>query len=276
MAPALFRSRSIMLLAAVMLLISYCASLSSTGVGRVKRYVVESGQLPQAFDGFRLAFISDIHYPSLFGKKRLPKLVDALSGIGPDMLLLGGDYVTDSDSVDVLFAALGSLEAPYGTYAVLGNHEKGNETAVLRSMAKYGIRALEDEVCTVEKDGEAIFVTGVVDSFCEDAGYCPVEFVVENEFVILLAHTPDYAERVSAPADLVLSGHTHGGQVSLFGIYTPVKNSIYGSRFLRGRNVTTAGSTIITTNGVGTSRKKLRFCVPSEIVVVELRSLDVE
>lgn len=272
----LSRLWSIVILAAVMLLISSCASLSSTGVGRVKHYVVENRQLPQAFDGFRLAFISDIHYPSLFGKSRLPKLVNALEGIEADMLLLGGDYVTDNDSIDALFAALGSVDVPYGIFAVLGNHERNNGAAIMSSMDKFGIRVLGDSICTLERDGESIFVAGVMDSFSEGPRLCPAGLVAQEEFVILLAHTPDYAERVSSPADLVLSGHTHGGQVSILGVYTPVKNSIYGSRFLKGRNVTTAGSVMITTNGVGTSRRKLRFCVPSEIVVVELRCLGEE
>ena len=70
---------------------------------------------------------------------------------------------------------------------------------------------------------------------------------------------------------IILCGHTHGGQVSLFGLYTPVKNSSYGTRFLRGRNRTSSGATIITTNGVGTSRRKVRFCVPSELVYITLK-----
>jgi predicted MPP superfamily phosphohydrolase len=93
----------------------------------------------------------------------------------------------------------------------------------------------------------------------------------ETPPVILLAHDPECRWNLRKYKwDLLLSGHTHGGQVSLFGIYTPFKNSAYGSRFLRGRNRTTGGVDVITTNGVGTSRRKVRFCVPSEIVVVTL------
>ena len=114
-------------------------------------------------------------------------------------------------------------------------------------------------------------MAGVRDSFvCDSVATSAVSNDVSEAFVILLAHTPDYAERSQSRADLVLSGHTHGGQVSLFGIYTPVKNTGYGTRFLRGLNKTTYGSTIITTNGVGTSRRKVRFCVPSEIVIITL------
>lgn len=262
--------KTTVLLAAAMLLISSCASLSRSGVGRVKHYTFASSQVPPAFDGCRLAFISDTHYPSLFNGKRLPKLVGSLNELKPDILLLGGDYVTEKDSLDALFSALGRVDAPFGRYAVIGNHERGIEKLAAASMEKNGIEYLDDELVALQREGDVLYLAGVKDSFSDTLQACPSSKVPASEFVILLAHTPDYAERTSAVADLVLSGHTHGGQVSLFGLYTPVKNSAYGSRFLRGMNRSGSGATVITTNGVGTSRRKIRFCVPSEIVVVTL------
>lgn len=263
----------IMLSAAVMLLISSCATLSGNGVGRVKRYTVESKRVPRGFDGFKVAFISDLHYPSLFTEKRLGKVVACLDREEPDILLLGGDYVTDNDSIDALFGALRGVKAEFGTCAVMGNHERGNRERVVAAMQREGIVLLDDASMELVKGNESMFVVGVDDSFCYDSLALSSAGKVDSEaFVILLAHTPDYAELSSTTADLVLSGHTHGGQVSLFGVYTPVRNSRYGTRFLRGRNRTSSGSTVITTNGVGTSRRKIRFCVPSEIVIVTLKS----
>ena len=118
----LSRLWSIVILAAVMLLISSCASLSSTGVGRVKHYVVENRQLPQAFDGFRLAFISDIHYPSLFDRSRLKKLTRKLQKESPDILLLGGDYVTSATFLNELFDSLSAVHPADGVYAVYGGY----------------------------------------------------------------------------------------------------------------------------------------------------------
>lgn len=262
-----------LVLAAVMLLISSCATLSGSGVGRVKRYEVESGQLPSQFDGYTVAFVSDLHYPSLFSPKRLAKLVRHMNGISPDLLLLGGDYVTDNAYIDELFSSISSVKTADGRYAVLGNHEKRNGELISSAMNKSGIVLLSDDTVHIRRGGESIYLAGVEDSFKFDSTKVqPAEMVDAAAFVMLLCHTPDYAERSSTTADLVLSGHTHGGQVSLLGIYTPVRNSAYGTRFLRGRNRTSEGSTVITTNGVGTSRKKVRFCVPSEIVVVTLRS----
>jgi predicted MPP superfamily phosphohydrolase len=87
-------------------------------------------------------------------------------------------------------------------------------------------------------------------------------------------HTPDYAEQVPIPnSDLVLAGHTHGGQVTLFGLYAPVVPSAYGQRFRSGLRHTTAGIPVIITNGIGTSRKSVRLFAPSEVVLIRLVAL---
>ena len=264
-----------MILAAAMLLISSCASLSPNGVGRVKRYTFAEEGVPEQLDGWKIAFISDLHYPSLFTPKRLKKLVGRLQKESPDMLLLGGDYVTETDSIDVLFESLSAVGPCMDTYAVLGNHDMRNESLIRQSMDKYGVELLDGKAsCTELLDvGGGYAVAGVYDSFADDTLFAQyVEQIADSGFLIFLSHTPDFVERHSITADLAFAGHTHGGQVSLFGLYTPVKNTHYGRRFLRGRNRTTNGTTVITTNGVGTSRRKVRFCVPSEIVVVTLKS----
>lgn len=254
-----------------MVLLSSCASFSSSGVGRVKRYSFTDETVPDEFDGYKIAFISDIHYPSLFTQPRLKKLTRKLRKESPDILLLGGDYVTSPSFLDELFDSLSAVITPDGTFAVLGNHERRNKESVIQTMSYYDVKLLADTVVAIERNGAFIYLAGVYDSFtCDSLVVQPAETVDDEEFVILLCHTPDYAERSSTTADLVFSGHTHGGQVSLFGLYTPVKNTQYGNRFLRGRNTTTSGSTVITTTGVGTSRRKVRFCVPSEIVFVVL------
>ena len=254
------------------LLLSSCASLSPNGVGSVKHYSFADEAIPKQFDGYKVAFISDIHYPSLFTQKRLAKLTHKLQKESPDMLLLGGDYVTSESFLDELFDSISSINPTDGIFAVLGNHERRYMEPVVQAMADYGVVLLADTVVAIERDGDAIYLAGIYDSFTYDSlAVQPTERVGDDEFVMLLCHTPDYAERSSTTADIVFSGHTHGGQVSLFGLYTPVKNTRYGTRFLRGMNRSTSGASVITTTGVGTSRRKVRFCVPSEIVFVTLK-----
>lgn len=255
----------------VIMLLSSCASLSPNGVGRIKHYSLGNESLPKEFCGYKIAFISDIHYPSLFTHKKLGKVVNKLRNEQPDVLLLGGDYVTSDKYINELFDSLSVVKPTDGVFAVLGNHERRNENLIREAMKSRGVVLLADSVATVKRGDEKVLFAGVYDSFNYDSLVVqPAEAVSDDEFVILLCHTPDYAERSSTTADIVFSGHTHGGQVSLLGLYTPVKNTQYGNRFLRGRNVTTSGATVITTTGVGTSRRKVRFCVPSEIVFVTL------
>lgn len=255
----------------VAILFASCATLSSTGVGRIKRYEVMSERLPQEFDGCQIAFISDIHYPSKFTRKRLAKVVRKLRDLRPQMLLLGGDYVTADDYIDELFDSLATVKSDYGIYAVLGNHEFSRRSVIEKAMSRRGIILLKDEARPLTSDS-AVYIAGVANPFKVDSTtVSPSAAVADSAYTILLVHTPDYAQMVYAPAEIVLSGHTHGGQVSLFGLYTPVKNTRYGTRFLRGMNSTDRGVSVVTTNGIGTSRRKIRFCVPSEIVVVTLR-----
>ena len=261
-----------MKLLAFLLLFSSCASFSGMGVGRVKRYTIDSDRLPASFDGAQIAFISDLHYPSLFTAERLQKLVRKVRKLSPDALVMGGDYTPGEEYLDTLFSPFSSLEIPCGIYAVAGNHDKRRKAAVAASMERAGIIFLADSCGLLTKNGEQLCVAGVGNSMAvEDGALAMLSALPDSLFTILLAHAPDFAQDAQVAVDLVLSGHTHGGQVSLFRLYTPVKNTKYGTRFLTGLNRTSKGVPVITTNGVGTSRRKLRFCAPSEIVLVRLR-----
>ena len=261
--------RYIFLSTTILLLFSSCASLSKSGVGRIKEYTIK-GSIPQSFDGTKVVFISDIHYPSKFTRKRLGKMMRQLRKTAPDILLLGGDYVTSNEYISELFDSLSSIKTTYGIYAVLGNHEHSRAGLIDSIATFYGIKMLNDEIVAVGNDSSKIHIAGIKNSFNTKSTVEAAHSDDKKTFTILIAHTPDYAQDVNATANLVLSGHTHGGQVSLFGLYTPVKNTHYGTRFLRGKNYTDSGVPVITTNGVGTSRRKVRFCVPSEIVIINL------
>lgn len=252
------------------LLFVSCATLSPNGVGRVKHYKVDNNCLPDEFDGFTFAFISDIHYPSKFTRKRLGKVVRRMREENPQMLLLGGDYVTADRYIDELFDSLSTIKTEYGTYAVLGNHEFHRSDKIESAMNEYGIYLLLDETVEIRGDSSCIYLSGIRNPFIVENRSFTGE-LPDSLFSIVLSHTPDYAQDIDIRADIVLSGHTHGGQVSLLGLYAPVTNSHYGSRFLSGLNYTDSNVPVITTNGVGTSRRKIRFCVPSEILFITLR-----
>lgn len=260
-------------------LLSSCATATFSkykGIGRIKTYHFVSEDLPQAFDGFRVAFATDFHYESRFNRKRLPALVEAIRSVSPDVLLLGGDYRgREGGDVGELFRALEKVDAPFGTYAVMGNHERGENDSLVRiAMKETGVKLLEHVVDTITINGERVIIAGIRNPFdLSRNGVSPTLSLSPDDFVIMITHTPDYVEDVDiSNTDLALAGHTHGGQVSLFNRWSPAKFSKYGNRFITGKKYNSAGIPVIISNGIGTSRKDIRLFTPSEIVLVILET----
>lgn len=269
---------STILLTAMMLLTS-CATASFSrykAIGRIKTYHISSKDVPDSFNGFRIAFATDFHYESRFSRKRLPALVDAINSVNADVLLLGGDYRgRNGGDLDELFSALSHIKTTFGTLAVMGNHERGeNDTLTRNAMAQTGVRLLEHATDTIRKGNDFILITGIRNPFdLKKNGISPTLSLKPEDFVIMLTHTPDYVEDTDiSNTDLALAGHTHGGQVSLFKKWTPAKFSKYGNRFLTGKKYNSKGIPVIISNGLGTSRKDIRLFTPSEVVLIILES----
>ena len=246
-----------------------------SGINRVRYYEFTHRDVPESFEGFRMAFISDLHYKSLFKKRELDNLVKLLTTLNADVLLMGGDYHEGCEYVAELFEALARVKTPMGTYGVLGNndYERCYED-VVREMEKNGMRVLEHKVDTLRRGDDQILLAGVRNPFdLVNNGVSPTQALSPNDFVVMLVHTPDYVEDVSvANTDLALAGHTHGGQVRLFG-YAPIIPSHYGSRFLTGLKHNSAKMPMIVTNGIGTSNTPIRMGAPSEVVIITLHRL---
>lgn len=246
-----------------------------TGIDRVVKYDFTHRDVPEAFEGFRIAFISDLHYKSLFKEKGLNDLVRLLIAQKADVLLMGGDYQEGCEYVEPLFAALSRVKTPMGTYGVMGNNDYERcHDDIVRTMEHYGMRVLEYAVDTLRKDGQQIIIAGVRNPFdLTRNGVSPTLALSPRDFVILLVHTPDYIEDVSIEnTDLALAGHTHGGQVRIFGV-APILNSHYGNRFLTGLAYNSAKIPLIVTNGIGTSQMPIRIGAPAEIIMITLHRL---
>ena len=244
------------------------------GISRIRNYHFYHRDVPKEFDGFRIAFISDLHYKSLFKEKGLNSLVRLLNDEHVDALLLGGDYQEGCEYVRPLISALAKVNTTKGIYAVMGNndYERCHEL-IIDEMQRNGIHVLEHKVDTLRRNGQQIIIAGVRNPFdLKENGKSPTLGLSPTDFVILLTHTPDYAEDVPITyTDLVLAGHTHGGQITLFG-YAPVLPSHYGQRFRTGLKTNSSHIPLIITNGIGTSRKNMRLFAPSEVVIIELHN----
>jgi predicted MPP superfamily phosphohydrolase len=247
----------------------------------VKEYTFASPDLPANFDGTRIVLVTDIHRGPFLSQSRVRALVDRVNALQPDIVVLGGDYVYRGTGYAAsCFAELERLRAPLGRFAVLGNHDYGNydnggdgPAPVIRAIKDAGITFLRDQAVWVEKDGERIRIGGVSDYGVDKPQLAPIlEGTSSSDFMLLVSHNPDYAEKLPAGAvDLVLSGHTHGGQVTFFGLWAFHVPSAYGQKYRTGL-VTTKATTVIVSNGIGTSTiPPIRLFARPQIVVITLR-----
>jgi predicted MPP superfamily phosphohydrolase len=249
---------------------------------RVKEYAFTDPDLPAAFDGTRIVLLTDIHRGPFFSQARVAALVERVNALEPDLLVLGGDYVfTDTGYAQSCFAELKNLRAPLGCFAVLGNHDYeeyggdiGDPSPVIEAIAGAGITLLREDGVWIEHEGTRIRIGGVSDYTEDFPVLAPtLEGTSEDDFVLLVSHNPDFAETLPAGAvDLVLAGHTHGGQVTFFGLWAPYLPSEYGQKYRTGV-VVTENTTVIVSNGIGTSTiLPIRLFARPQIVVITLES----
>lgn len=234
-----------------------------------------SSDIPDSFDGFKIVFVSDIHHGPAFSRDRVRSAVDRINGLLPDLILLGGDYVQrDPKYIQPCMEELGRLNAKYGVMAVMGNHDHWESTEETRKwIQREGITLLDNTSRWIDISGERIKIGGVGDLYTDIQDLeLTVKDVRKEDFVILMSHNPDYAERLDTDRiDLMLSGHTHGGQVTFFGLWAPLLPSSFGQKYRTGL-VETENTRVLVSNGVGTVTPPLRFFARPQINVIKLQA----
>ena len=248
-------------------------------------YTVSSGRLPEAFDGYRIAHISDLHNTEM-GKDN-DKLLNMLREAKPDIIAITGDLI-DSRNTDIDIAlqiTKAAMEiAP--CYYVTGNHEaRVSEFDKLKEgMIELGVAVLEDGRINLEQSGETISLLGVNDpSFQTDYLFGDSETVVqsklheitnqEDTYTILLSHRPELFEvYTESKVDLVLSGHAHGGQFRLpFAGGLVVPNQGLFPKYDAGL-YTEENTNMVVSKGIGNSILPFRFNNRPEVILIELQS----
>jgi len=230
-------------------------------------------RLPRELDGFRIVHLSDIHHSPFTSRQQIERAVTTATRLQPDIIALTGDYISKEREYAAPCAELlGRLEARHGVYAVLGNHDHWTDAALITDLFRAeGITVLVNQGMRFEKNGASFWLAGVDDTMVglEDlplalAGSC------EEEMKLVLAHNPIILRRAArAGVDLVLSGHTHGGQVNL----RPEKSASGRPRRRLLKGLARQGDTqIYVTRGLGTVVLPVRFGCPPEVSLLELRS----
>lgn len=220
----------------------------------------------KSLNGLKLVFASDFHIKPL-ETLRLKRIIKKINEQNPDIILLGGDYVSghkkgQSLPINKIAFELTNLNSKYGTFAVVGNHDgwQGKEE-VISELEKNNIKVLFNNNICLEK----FCIAGVDDP---QTGTADVEKALAGiqKPVILLTHTPDVMPKVPETVNLTLAGHLHGGQIRLNeAIIVP---SAYGKKYANGF-LLDHNRKIYTTKGLGTSILPIRFNCTPEIVVIE-------
>ena len=246
----------------------------------------------------KIAAVADFHAcKPWMTVERIRYIVERTNALQPDVVLLLGDYsagmnfVTDYVHSSQWAPALGELEAKHGVFAVLGNHDWWEDhqaqrqghgpTFGQRALEKAGIPVLENDAVRIEKDGRPFWIAGLGDQLAfpprarfgrkrwktmDDMGLL-LDRISDDAPAILMAHEPDIFPQVPERISLTLSGHTHGGQVRIFG-YSPINTS--GQKYNYG-HVVEGDRHLIVSGGLGCSMLPVRFGSPPEIVLVEMK-----
>ncbi len=251
----------------------------------VNRYTLKVPHWSKELSGFKVVAISDIHGGSnTMTEEKLRYLAELANGQQPDVIVLLGDYVSQSEKhsagrdqelrmpVNVVIDNLKGLKAKYGVFAVIGNHDWWfDEKQVRGELERAGIRVLENETASFEVNGKKVWLLGIedfwkhyrVDIHTILAGIEP------KENIIAITHNPDSFDQTPDTLSILLAGHTHGGQVYLpfYGPPIPVAKKEYTFGY-----IVSGGRQMFVTKGVGTSGPGVRFCAVPEIVVLTLEA----
>ena len=228
--------------------------------------------LPEIFGGLRVVQISDVHHGLFLPEEWLTEAVLQANRLNPDIVALTGDFVTYSRAnIETAAKILGRLRARYGVFAVLGNHDfRVDANAMTSALGRHHIEVLRNRHVSLQLGGDSLYLAGV-----DDYGYGAdvrraLQGIPRDAATVLLAHNPRIISLAARHGvSLVLSGHTHGGQVNL-----PLLGTVFGRsperlRFKMGWD--RLGTTqIYVTRGIGTIVLPWRLRCPAEITHLEL------
>jgi uncharacterized protein len=252
------------------------AALASRMIANAYRFRIELVQAhaPALRDAVRVAFLCDLHFGPFMRTGSVAAWVDAVGAADPDLVLLGGDLVEGTSGVDTgpLLRELSRLRAPYGVFAIWGNHDHTrfpDLAGFAGDLDRAGIAVLRNRGVAVRDD---LYVAGIDDY---DVGQPDVEAALrgrpQDTACLLVSHNPDALFMVPEDVDLTLCGHTHGGQVLIPGVGELVKSRGYAQLFARGW--TRAPGLAYVSRGLGVGLVPMRLNCPPELTIVELLPL---
>jgi predicted MPP superfamily phosphohydrolase len=247
--------------------------LYEAGSVRIERPNLHVPKLPEAFNGLRVAFLTDIHHGPFIGLDYVASVVRTTLALAPDLILLGGDYISkDAKYIAPCFEVLAGLKAPLGVFGVLGNHDYRHGLLEVKScLARAGIEELTNSGVWLERGASRLRLAGVDDLWWGKPDARPaVGDATPGDACVLVSHNPDFAEKLrDTRVGLMLSGHTHGGQIYVPGYGAPVVPSRYGQKYLHGL-VQAPHTQVYISRGLGTVTVPMRYVSRPELTLATL------
>lgn len=237
----------------------------------IEKIAIKIERLPKKLEGFRLAHLSDIHHSPLTNLDHITRAVNVANHLKPDMFVLTGDYVShDSEYIAPVAEVLGKLESEFGTFACLGNHDHWTDAELVTKLfRRAGISVLINEGFRFTAQDVSFWLCGVDDYMVGKTDLrSALRGSFPDEMKLLLAHNPViFRQAARFGVDLVLSGHTHGGQVKL----RDEDKRILPQRKLKNGLHRRKDTQIYITRGIGTVVLPIRYQCPPEISLIELQ-----
>lgn len=237
-------------------------------ITRITRDLLVRG-LPPALDGLRVGMITDVHHSVVVSADDVRQAVTLITEAAPDLVVMGGDYVSFFDRAHIAPVAelLSPLAgAPHGSFAVLGNHD--DEKEMPAALTSRGFTVLKDQRTQLTIRGERLDIAGIR-FWTRTPGEIASVLKGTGGTTLLLAHDPRrLVEAAALDVQLVLSGHTHGGQVIV-----PAVGAVAGRKFpVLAGYATRDNTAIFVSRGVGTVYVPVRINCPPDVAILTLRS----
>lgn len=211
----------ITLLILIILLLLYSRFIGTIGL-ITKEYTIKDNNISNDFDGIKIIHFSDIHYKRIITKDRIDKIINEINLINPDIVIFTGDLIDqdsniEEDDITYLKEALSKINAKYGKYSVIGNHDYSIDIEVLRSIYKESnFNLLENSYDIIYgKNNNKLYIGGISTGAFSDTVLTKMNYN-EECYKIIILHEPDYTDEIiSLNPNLILGGHSHNGQVNI-------------------------------------------------------------
>ena len=245
-------------------------ALNEANTLSVEKIEIRLKRLPKNLDGFRIVHLSDIHHSPFTDIEHISRAVKIANSLKPDMFVLTGDYVShESAYIAPMAEVLGKLESEFGTFGCLGNHDHWTDAEMVTDLLREAnIKVLINEGFRFTAKDSSFWLAGVDDYMVGKTDLrAALRGSFPDEMTMLLAHNPIIVRRAArVGVDLMLSGHTHGGQIKL----RDDEKRILPRRKLKNGLYRRKDTQIYITRGIGTVVLPVRYGCPPEISLLEL------